>query len=210
MTPDDYFGEPSLERIPRLRRESDERLAYPKIVYSELPDPKQQPERFNLIESWRLIKRHPGTLILCACIGLICAILYTVPQTPLFQARTALEIQNMNGDFLNAKQVSPVSDDSAMNVLTDVQTQIKILQSQHLMRRVIARLKDQGKLGPLQSPPVKFIALRQMLKLATPKPLSDRQMEQSLWGIYPFRNWATLAWSPLCTRLRTRSSRRTS
>lgn len=175
MDQDSYYSDRSLQRSSESHTRED-RIVYPKVVYSELPPPSQHHSSLSLIEAWRLIKRHPVALILFACLGLISAILYTVPQTPLFQARTDLEIQDINGDFLNAKQVTPVAEDSAENVLTDIQTQMKILQSQHLMARVIQKLKAEGKLGPLQSRPPRFEALRQLFKLAPPKPMNDHQM----------------------------------
>ena len=106
----------------------------------------------GVLEYIRIIRRHRGTIILFAFLGLLAAVLYTMPQTPLYRARTVIEIQNMNNDFLNTRQVNPVSDDNTSNVLTDVQTQMKIIQSENLIDRVIQKLKSEGKVPP-SSPP---------------------------------------------------------
>ena len=95
-----------------------------------------------MLEYIRIIRRHRGTVILFAFFGLLAAVLYTMPQTPLYRARTVIEIQNMNNDFLNTRQVNPVSEDNTSNVLTDVQTQMKIIQSEKLIDRVIAEARN--------------------------------------------------------------------
>ena len=68
--------------------------------------------------------------------------LLTLPQTPVYQARTSLEIQDLNENFLNIKQVTPVSEGNSYTALTDIQTQIKLLQSESLVKRVLAKLKS--------------------------------------------------------------------
>ena len=64
-----------------------------------------------------------------------------LPQTPVYQARTSLEIQTLNQDFLNIRQVSQVSESNTWDTVSDIQTQIRILQSDTLVERVIAKLK---------------------------------------------------------------------
>ncbi len=139
------------------------------IPYPERQSPEQQAnDSIGVIEYMRIIQRHRGTVILFAFLGLLAAVLYTMPQTPLFRARTVLEIQNINNDFLNTRQVNPVSEDNTSNVLTDVQTQMKIIQSENLIDRVIQKLKTQGKVAPLKDTS-RFSALKKLLNLPANK-----------------------------------------
>jgi capsular exopolysaccharide synthesis family protein len=95
----------------------------------------------GLLEYFRLLRRRKGTAILFAFVGLLAAMLLTLPQIPVYQARTSLEIQDLNENFLNMKQVTPVSEGNSYTALTDIQTQIKLLQSESLVKRVLAKLK---------------------------------------------------------------------
>ncbi len=139
------------------------------------PD-RQQAEKgsddsIGIFEYVRIIRRHRGTVVMFAFLGLLAAVLYTMPQTPLYRARTVIEIQNMNNDFLNTRQVNPVADDNSSN-LTDVQTQMKIIQSENLIDRVIAKLRSQGKLSAMK-PASRFAALKKLLNLPAPKKDAD-------------------------------------
>jgi capsular exopolysaccharide synthesis family protein len=95
----------------------------------------------GLLEYWRILRRHKWALILFAFLGMLAGVGITLPQTPVYQARTSLEIQSLNEDFLNIKQVNPVSDANGAVALTDIQTQIKILQSDSLADRAVNKLK---------------------------------------------------------------------
>ncbi len=142
--------------------------------FQQIPPPQQnRPEApvsdsIGVLEYLQIIRRHRGTVILFAFLGLLVAVLYTMPQTPLFRARTVIEIQNINNDFMNMRSVSPVADDNTSNVLTDVQTQMKIIQSENLIDRVIQKLKSEGKIAPLKNTS-RFAALKKLLNLPEPK-----------------------------------------
>ena len=125
-------------------------------------------ESGGLIEYWRILRRRRGTLILITFVGLLAAILVTLPQTPVYRARTALEIQNVNSDFLNTKQFNPISEDATgVNTLTDVQTQMKIVQGESLVDQLVEKYKAANKLGPLQQEG-RVSQLRQLLNLPAP------------------------------------------
>jgi capsular exopolysaccharide synthesis family protein len=154
---------------------------FQQIPYADRPVKSDAPvdDSLGLLEYFRLIKRNRGTIILFAFMGLLAALLYTIPQTPLYRARTVIEIQNINEDFLNTRTVTPTTGDGNSSVLTDVLTQIKILQSEALVDRVIQKLKMQGKLTAAQSSGGRFAPLRKLLNLPAPKNTdSDYAMEQ--------------------------------
>lgn len=135
------------------------------------PEQLSDPESGGIVEYWRILRRHQGTLLLVTCLGLLGAILVTLPQTPIYRARTAVEIQDINNDFLNSKQVSPVTEGgNNLNQLTDVQTQIKILGSEHLVDRVVDKLKAAKKLSALETESGRISAWRAALRLKPPAP----------------------------------------
>ena len=151
------------------------------IPYGERPQ-NEKPggdDSIGVLEYLRIVQRHRGTVILFAFLGLLAAVLYTMPQTPLFRARTVIEVQDINNDFLNTRSVNPVADDNQSNVLTDVQTQMKIIQSDQLIDRVIQKLKSEGKLPPIKNTS-RFAALKKLLNLPENKDSDpDYTLEQA-------------------------------
>src|ERR1035441_9805667 len=81
-----------------------------------------EPEQGGLLDYWRILRRRKGTVLLSAFFGLLIGVLVTLPQTPVYQARTSLEIQDINQSFLNVKEVSPVAGSGSYAALTDIQT----------------------------------------------------------------------------------------
>jgi capsular exopolysaccharide synthesis family protein len=140
----------------------------------QIPTPEQPrqdkpaDDSIGVIEYLQIIRRHRGTVILFAFLGLLLAVLYTMPQTPLYRARTVIEIQNINNDFMNMRSVSPVAEDNTSNVLTDVQTQMKIIQSENLIDRVIQKLKSEGKITALKATS-RFAPIKKLLNLPESK-----------------------------------------
>ena len=89
------------------------------------------------------------TLFLIISLGLVFSLLLTLSQTPLYQARASIEIQNLNENFLNMRNVSPTADEgNSYAPESDLQTQAKILQSESLLDRVAATLDLGRKLFP--------------------------------------------------------------
>ncbi len=126
----------------------------------------------GLIEYWRILRRRKGTVILIGFIGLALGFLISLPQTPVYQARASLEVQDMNQDFLNMRQVTPESQ--SYTALTDIQTQIKILQSETLRARTMAKLKitDARDLKPQAS---RLAVWRRAFNLPEPEGLDARE-----------------------------------
>lgn len=92
--------------------------------------------------TWFVIRRWKGTIILAAIAGIVAGILISVLTSPRYEVQARLEVQDLNQDFLNMKQVTPLSDDMAAsaNALSDVQTQIQLLQSDTLLKQVVAEV----------------------------------------------------------------------
>ena len=104
------------------------------------PD-RSQPHANLLLEYVRTISRWKGTIIVCALLGGALSVLLNFDVLPLYQARTSLDIQSLNGDFLNMRSVAATGDSGASSTESYVQTQIKLLQSTTLLDRTVDRLK---------------------------------------------------------------------
>ncbi len=94
----------------------------------------------SLLEYWRLLVHHRMTLLVFAAAGLLGAILFSLVETPIYRARTSIEIQGPN--YMQTK--GPETGDSAAATEAYVETQIKLLQSESLLELVIDKLKLQN------------------------------------------------------------------
>ncbi len=84
-----------------------------------------------------LLRRHRFLILTCAVLGMVLAMLATVASRPLYRTRASVDVQGVNGDFLNMREVSRVGTESSD---TAQQTQIKLLQSDTLAARTVAAL----------------------------------------------------------------------
>ncbi len=97
----------------------------------------------GLIEYWRLVRQRKGTILLAGAVGCILAIMYTLPMTPIYSASTTLEVQEMNRNFMNMSNVNPVATDSeGFGMQVDIQTQLRIIQSDMLLSRVTKKFEN--------------------------------------------------------------------
>jgi len=102
---------------------------------------QEEDEGPGLVEYWRVLQRRKGTVILISALGLLLAVLITLPMTPVYQAKALVEVQDVNNDFLNMRAVQQFANGQGFNAMMDIQTQIKILQSDSLLERVTNKLK---------------------------------------------------------------------
>ena len=70
------------------------RLEGPQVNYYGSPAPEEDPDSGGLLDYWRILRRRKGTLIIGAVAGLLIGIASTLPRTPIYQAKTTLEIQS--------------------------------------------------------------------------------------------------------------------
>ena len=128
-----------------------------------------------VLEYWNIFQRHKGTLVLTAFLGLLFSLLFTLPQTPLYQARASLEIQNVNENFLNMRNVSPTANDAGSpSPEVDLRTEVKILQSDSVLEQVVAKLNLEKSLS-LENKTGRLSAWRRALGLPESKPQLTRE-----------------------------------
>ena len=125
-----------------------------------------------------MIRRHKILVALITVLGGVVGFLVTVPSPRIYQARATLEVQGINENFLNMSATSPTMSD-ATNAYPDydIQTQVRILQSRTLIRRVVADLEKNKKTDFLQ-PADRLSLWRKALRLPVPTP--DQLWEQAL------------------------------
>src|SRR3954469_19296171 len=93
-------------------------------------------------EIWAALSRRKLVLFLAAACGLVGGLVPELVQTPVYRARTSLQLEGFNENYLNLRDLSPnsplVANASAEAYL---QNQLKILQSETLARRVAQGLQ---------------------------------------------------------------------
>jgi polysaccharide biosynthesis transport protein len=150
--------------------------------YTEVPaiadvlDHNSELESGGLIEYWRILCRHKAAWLIFTFAGALIGFLITVPQTRIYRAHTSVEIVGLNDNFLNFKQASPVTETGTTSETSDIQTQIKILQSESLLDRVMVKLRARSQNNPQQ--PTDRSNWRKILHL--PEPASQSAAESAL------------------------------
>jgi len=132
----------------------------------------------GLLEYWKILRRHKGTWVIFTFLGAVIGLLVTLPQTPVYQATTSIEIQGLNDNFMNMRQSSQVYEGAGSDG-SEIPTQIKILQSASLLNRVVAQVKSSGVAASDHS---RITSWRRLINLPEPSPASilDAQIGQLL------------------------------
>lgn len=112
-------------------------------------------------------------LALATALGILIASIYTGTQIPQYRATATLEVQDLNENFLD-REVSKVSPFAQSPVVSDIQTQLRILQSRSLLSRTAAALPNE-KLPPPRGLSVWLNQLRPAPALViSPESLTER------------------------------------
>lgn len=94
----------------------------------------------TLLEYCRILYRRKGTLFLFVLVSTLLGFLLTRAQSPVYRARTLLEIEGLNQDFLSMRNVSPVAPDgNSQSPESNIRTQIAILQSRPVLERTLEK-----------------------------------------------------------------------
>lgn len=131
-----------------------------------------EPQTGSLLDYWHAIGRRKITLVSLGIAGLAIGIGIALMQTPMYRASTSLEIQDAKDDNLGTKILNPQPDSAAPDSTTDIQTQVKILQSHSLIARALGQarvfsLADLDRQSTQRSPLRKFFPSPHPRKTAT-------------------------------------------
>lgn len=151
--------------------------SYTEVAYAPGPENYEAPESPGIVGYFRILSRNKGTLILLAALGGLIGYLVTLPEKPIYRVRTSLEVGTANPDLpsLHVKDGNDNSDDDGV----DIDTEIKLLQSESLLQRVRKKL-SQTPVPPM--PPSRLDAWRAALNLPVPPPKSAPNLMDTITG----------------------------
>ncbi len=94
----------------------------------------------TLIEYIRLLTRRQGTLLVFALLSTFAAFLFTRAQSPMYRAQTLVEMETLNENFLNMRNVNPTApEENSQTPGSNVRTQIAVLQSRPVIERMLEK-----------------------------------------------------------------------
>jgi receptor protein-tyrosine kinase len=96
-------------------------------------------QEWSARECVRALYRRKTTLLWIACFGIIASILISVVQPRIYQSQASIQIQGVNENFLNLRDIYPTTAPSADNAVY-VQTQAEMLQEDALIEQVVGKL----------------------------------------------------------------------
>jgi len=133
---------PSVPAYHMPAREMDHYAYYPSRS-AEAPA-----ERTQVLEYLQVIKRNARSIALLAVAGICAGAAMTLLTHPLYRARTTLDIQQFDENILNMKSNTESSAAASAPAEAYIQTEIKILQSDAMSRRAIAKLQTEQQPEP--------------------------------------------------------------
>ena len=97
-------------------------------------------QEWSALECARTLYRRKATLLWIAFFGIIAATLFSVAQPRTYQSQASIQIQGINENFLNLRDIYPTAAPSADNAVY-VQTQAEMLQQDALIQQVVQKLR---------------------------------------------------------------------
>jgi polysaccharide biosynthesis transport protein len=96
---------------------------------------------WSLVECARTLYRSKTTLAWITGLGILLAALVSMIQPRMYQSQASVEIQPVNDNFLNLRDVYPTDGASTDGTVVNVQTQADMLQQDALLERVVRKLR---------------------------------------------------------------------
>jgi capsular exopolysaccharide synthesis family protein len=116
-------------------------------------------EQSQLLEYLDLLRKRGRSVLALAGLGLLAGSLATILQTPRYRARTSLDIQAPNSDVLKMTSGANQGGGDQNPAESYIQTEIKLLQSNFMLDRVVGRLKTRRASDSGSQPPAWRTAL---------------------------------------------------
>jgi polysaccharide biosynthesis transport protein len=118
----------------------------------EIPGIGLKRDYAGILEYWQMVRRHKGAIIVAVFLGGAIGFLLTLSAPRVYQSRMTMEIQALNDEFLNMRNVNPTAETSGAGSDVDIQTHVKILQSNLVLSRVRGKLEARKRPDDLQPP----------------------------------------------------------
>jgi succinoglycan biosynthesis transport protein ExoP len=94
----------------------------------------------GLLEYLQILNRRKWTLLIIAVASTIAANLITRMQAPVYRSRSLVEIESLNENFLNMRNLTPTSENqNSQSPEYNIRTQIEVLQSRPVVERALQK-----------------------------------------------------------------------
>ncbi|GEM_PF-2194975 len=133
------------------------------------------PEYLDFSSAVSLLWRRKRTIALCLGAGLALAAAFAFTQEKVYGARASIEIQVPNEDYLNRRQLNPVSELNSIMLEPFLQTQLRLIQSDTLLLKVAHEL-NLASVPEYQPAPPLAVRLRLGFRHAGGKPPTDLEL----------------------------------
>ena len=121
-------------------------------------------EDWSFTDCMRILRRHKSVLLWITCMGSFGAALMTSAQPRLYESRALVEVQSLNENFLNLRDIYPTTASKTESSLY-VQTQAELLRQDSLIEEAARRLHLEQR--PEFQPPSDLLGkLRQQVRIA--------------------------------------------
>jgi len=130
-----HLAQPDLSRSPVAQQSWSAMAGSPGTMFSSTE------EWSSPIDCLNALYRRKGTLLLLALSGVVTAALVSLAQPRLYRSVGSLEIQGVNENFMNLRDVDAASTPGGSSVEPYVKTQAEILQQDALIQQAVERLK---------------------------------------------------------------------
>ncbi len=133
------------ERFPRrLEQGSEPKIAPVPVLQANDFAAEPEAETMGLVQEYfQTIRRYKWSLLAFAVAGMLASLLFGLRTLPVYRTRLSMEIRPLNSDFLNIRSVNPTSNDGGSESDTNLQTQIKLLDSETLLDATVNNLEAQ-------------------------------------------------------------------
>jgi succinoglycan biosynthesis transport protein ExoP len=133
-----------MKGLPRFASSSSEQMERRPVQMLASPPAylEATPEHRGVMEYLQSLRRWKWTVVVFALAGVAAGLLAASVQSPAYEGTATLEVQNVNDNFLNFKQVLPTDGSGSAGALSDIQTQIKIVQSDAVVNPVAEQIAN--------------------------------------------------------------------
>jgi polysaccharide biosynthesis transport protein len=111
----------------------------------------------GLLDYWKILLNRKWTVVSLTAAGMMLGFMAAIPTPLLFDAKTTIEIQDFNPNFMGMAQLDPRAGNYSPTEL-NIATELHILQSNVLKSRVLEKLNRE--LTPMNPPEVSGVLAR--------------------------------------------------
>jgi succinoglycan biosynthesis transport protein ExoP len=124
---------PTQQIIPGPRMPEGRNSGRSTAIELSRPMGSNRPQPEATVNYSALLRRHRGAIAMIMGGALLLSVVYTLVAHKVYKSQVILEVNQMNQDFMNSKEVDPTSNASTSDQF--VETQTKLLKSPPVMQR---------------------------------------------------------------------------